>query len=869
MTQNEIRDSFLSFFKSKEHTIVPSASLIPQGDPTLIFTNAGMNQFKDIFLGVKEIRDTRIADSQKCIRVSGKHNDLEDVGFDTYHHTFFEMLGNWSFGDYYKKEAITWAWELLTEVWKLPKERLYATVYKDDDEAFGIWEENTDIAAERILRFDEKDNFWEMGETGPCGPCSEIHFDLGEDIDSSKDAWINSGSPRYIELWNLVFIQYNRRADRSLEDLPSKHVDTGMGFERIVSVLQEKRSNYDTDIFTPVIKAIEDKTKKKYTDAGNEVAFRVIADHIRTVLFSISDGVVPSNEGRGYVIRRILRRALRYGTKLDLHAPFLHAIADTVAENMGDAYIDIKKNLDYSKKIIQSEEEMFYRTLDNGIIIFNGIAEKLEKEGNNTISGTDVFSLYDTYGFPPDLTAVMAQEIGLKIDEKAYAKEMEKQKKSSRESRGKTNYDIFDILKKISQKTEYTGDETYKGKGKILCIIKGKDETDRLAEGEEGVLVFDRSVFYGESGGQVGDTGTVQAGGSLFKVEDTLKQEGFVLHAGKVEKGEISTGKEYEQEYDKAPRDALRKNHTATHLLHKALREVLGTHVKQSGSLVNSAKLRFDFNHFKALTDDEAARVEEMVNSSILANYNVNIFEMTKEEALEKGAIAFFEEKYGEKVRVIDIEGYSIELCGGSHVQSTGEIGSLRILSESSSSSGIRRIEAVTGEEVYRMSVKERGIIAKVMKLVDVSEDERIEEKLAAIMKENKELKKGSAIEEGKSIHKQIAAIEPEKINEVNFICFIGENIDTKPLREEIDNLKNKHEKLVVLFAIKNSGKVIFLSGVTKDIAGKYHAGQIVRKAASMCGGSGGGRPDFAQAGGKDTSKIDAAVEAVKKDIMQ
>ncbi|OHD52673.1 MAG: alanine--tRNA ligase [Spirochaetes bacterium GWF1_41_5] len=859
MTHNEIRASFLEFFRKKNHLIVPSASLVPQADPTLIFTNAGMNQFKDIFLGLKPAEKKRMADTQKCIRVSGKHNDLEEVGFDTYHHTFFEMLGNWSFGDYYKKEAIMWAWELLTDVWKLPGEKLYATVYKNDDEAFEFWKTATDINPEHILRFGEKDNFWEMGETGPCGPCSEIHIDLGAQRDPDPKAWVNSGSARFIEIWNLVFIQYNRGADGKLAELPSKHVDTGMGFERISSILQKVSSNYDTDIFRPIIAAAEELSRKNYS-GENIVPMRVIADHIRTIVFSLSDGVIPSNEGRGYVIRRILRRAVRYGTKLGFNRPFLHEIAGIVCKIMKEAFPELQKNFDYVKKLIISEEESFFKTIERGTVIFQEIADSPACRKSRLIPGDQVFLLHDTFGFPPDLTRIMAREKNLEIDENGYNKEMEKQKTMGREARGKTTYDTAGILKSIGDITGYKGDDCYEISAKCIGIIKDQILTDEIFPGESAGLVFNETVFYGESGGQEGDAGNITGPDILFEVTGAVKTEGYIIHNGIMKQGKIKTGSEYSLSCDREKRIFTRKNHSATHLLQKALRTVLGDHIRQSGSRVNDKKLRFDFNHFSALSSEQIGRIEEEVYRAVLADWPVTCTEMTKNEAEKSGALAFFEEKYGERVRVVKMGDYSMEFCGGSHVKSTGEIGYFRITSESSSASGIRRIEAVTGMEAWYLAEKDKQILARVLDKTGTGNHEQLLRKIDSLLAENRELKKKS---------KTADAVKndfiPEKAGSVQLVYDEFSDTDSSGLRAIIDNLKNQaKENLAVFFTVKNPDKITFLCGLTADLTQKYHAGNLVNMAAGLCGGKGGGRADFAQAGGKNSSRLSEIPQAVK-----
>ncbi len=871
LTQNQIRQSYLDFFRSKEHRIVPSAPVVPQGDPTLLFTNAGMNQFKDIFLGFSEPEKKRVADSQKCIRVSGKHNDLEEVGVDTYHHTFFEMLGNWSFGDYYKEEAISWAWELLTKVWGLPKEKLYATVHHTDAEAAAIWKKVTDINPAQVLTFGDKDNFWEMGDTGPCGPCSEIHIDLGPEVDADPKAGVNTGSPRFREIWNLVFIQYNRVPGGKLEELKSKHVDTGMGFERIVAIIQGKESNYDSDVFQPIIQAVETLSgipyQKEKAEEKNRIAMRVIADHLRTISFSIADGVVPSNEGRGYVIRRVLRRALRYGRSLGMKEPFLYKLVAVLAKEMGGTYGELVKNQNTIEKVIRSEEETFIRTLDKGLSLFDGLKDKAVKSGSKTISGLDTFTLYDTFGFPFDLTALLARENGLSVDEPGFEKEMEKQRARSRSGDKESTFEIDEILKQIPVKTIYVGDVETSAQGKLLAIIKDGATVKELSVGEKATLVFDRTVFYGEGGGQVGDRGTIGSGTASFEVETTQKKENYFLHIGILTKGKLSVGDTLTLGYDDNDRRQTRKNHSATHLLQKALRTVLGDHIKQAGSLVTPDKLRFDFNHFSPLTSKEIETVEDLVNEAILHNLKVDISEMKKTEADKLGAMAFFGDKYGDTVRVVNMENHSVELCGGSHVGRTGEIGPFRILSESSSASGIRRIEATTGAHVLRLTREEARTIQNLSAKLQVPGSlvlERIEQLLA----EKKELEKklGTFAEAG--LTDTINALPRTPIGKAKFIYGEFQNTEVEHLRSHIDQLKNQEDDTVIFFSDVSEGKIVFLCGVSKGLTAKVKAGDLVKKAAELTGGGGGGRPDFAQAGGKDLASL-PKVKSVVEEILR
>ena len=741
MTSKDIRKSFIKFFEQKKHKFVPSAPVAPIDDPTLLFTNAGMNQFKSIFLGLEQRDYKRAANTQKCIRVSGKHNDLEEVGKDTYHHTFFEMLGNWSFGDYYKKEAIEWAWELLTGVWQLPKDKLYATVYREDDEAEELWKQVTDIKPDHVLRYDEKDNFWEMGEVGPCGPCSEIHIDLGSEAcdhqhEKNHQCKVNGGCARFIELWNLVFIQFNRENDGSLTDLPKKHVDTGMGFERIVAVLQTVPSNYDTDIFTPIIQKISELTGKEYQKNQNGMAHRVIADHARALTFAIGDGALPSNEGRGYVLRRILRRAARFARTLDQHDPMIYKLVPTIVDIMGGAFPEIKEKHQYISMVIKSEEESFGQTLDRGIDLFEKMVFDYQKKKIAQISGEDAFRLYDTYGFPIDLTQLMAEEKGMMVDEAGFNEEMEKQRERARKA-GKwdygseLNWEEWDKVS-IGKDSTFIGYDSIESNAEIRLL---------KIEKEKVFLVLDKTPFYAESGGQVGDVGEIEGDGFLLSVEDTVKMGDKIIH---IVEGDIPTPLKNPKVKARIKRDkrmSTARNHTSTHLAHAALRNVLGDHVHQSGSLVTPFRLRFDLTHFERISEDQIQEIEKIVNQKILENIQVKSIETTFENAKEMGAIALFGEKYGDQVRAIKINDFSMELCGGTHVKSTGQIGFFRIVSESSVAAGIRRIEAVTGDEAFKLANQERGIVHSLSQLFNTSGNE-LANKVLSLFEENKKLEK-------------------------------------------------------------------------------------------------------------------------------
>ena len=864
MTSNEIRQQFLDFFKSKEHRIVPSAPVVPYDDPTLLFTNAGMNQFKDVFLGTGSREYKRAADTQKCIRVSGKHNDLEEVGHDTYHHTFFEMLGNWSFGDYYKKEAIRWAWELLTEVWKLPKERLWATVYRTDDEALNFWQSETDINPKHILKFDEKDNFWEMGDTGPCGPCSEIHINLSDDVENGS--LVNAGSPLCIEIWNLVFIQYNRDANGTLHDLPAKHVDTGMGFERVCAVLQNKKSNYDTDVFTPLINEVAKLSDVKYDEnlsaddnsfAGqSNISMRVIADHIRTLTFAIADGATPGNEGRGYVLRRLLRRAARYGRKINLKEPFLYKLVHVVVENFSHVFPEILSNKSNIEKIIKAEEESFNATLDRGIELFDALAKKLNSKKEKTIAGDDVFRLYDTFGFPADLTAVMAREKGFAIDETRFNELMKEQKERARKATKDKINDVdvavyFDsyVSLKVSNPTIFTGYDELKTEAKIL---------DLKSEGNKFFVILDRSPFYVESGGQVGDKGNLIVNDTHLRVVNLLKVNNQIVHVVENENNiSLTTGIKIIAEVDSNRRWNIMRNHSATHFLHKALRQILGQHVQQSGSYVGPDYLRFDFTHFEKVKESELEAIESLVNEKIRENLKNDTVEKTLEEAKKMGALMFFGDKYGDIVRVVQFGDFTMEFCGGTHVQNSFQIGLFKIVSESSIASGVRRIEAVTGAGVEKF-IKEQQL--------------RIE---------NSELRINELHDEKKKLEKELAELQlkaklggldsiltsPSDVNGIKVFKGKVSAANMDELKSMGDELREKMKSGVGVLISEIEGKVGIVAVVSDDLIKekKILAGNIVKQVAQVVGGSGGGKPHLATAGGKDVSKIDEALTFVEK----
>ena len=878
MKSDQIREKFLKFFEQRDHKIYLSSSLIPRDDPTLLFANAGMNQFKDVILGKKVPEHKRAASSQKCIRVSGKHNDLEEVGKDTYHHTFFEMLGNWSFGDYFKKEAIIWAWEFLTETCGLPKERLWATVFRDDDESEKLWYENTDVKKGRVLRFDKKDNFWEMGEVGPCGPCSEIHYDKGKEYKCDRpNCGVNCPCGRFVEVWNLVFMEFNRDENGKLTDLPAKVVDTGMGLERLTAVMQNVDSNYDTDLFVPLIKKIEslsglsygfdrfDKlTASKLTtskDSEHRESFRVVADHVRTLSFAIADGAIPSNEGQGYVLRRILRRAARHGRLLGLHKPFIYQLSSVVVDLMGKVYPELVAKKEHVALVIRSEEERFEETLDLGLELFEEVAERVLKEGGKTIPGGDVFKLYDTYGFPLDLTQVMAQEKGLSIDLKGFERLLEEQRERSRafvKVEGQES-----LVSKGIEKSEFVGYE------------KAEEEAQALSSPNKNMLILNHTPFYAESGGQIGDSGVIYADNFEFKVEDTKKEGDAIIHIGKVTKGKIEdvlnpnldpADKKVLAKVDIDRRNSIKRNHTATHLLHKALRETLGEHVHQSGSLVAPDRLRFDFTHFKALDQAELDKVEQLVNQKIWENRQVKSPEIPFEEAKRLGAMALFGEKYGDVVRMIEVDGYSRELCGGTHVNATGEIGLFKIISETGIAAGMRRIEAVTGEAAYQLVKKQKEILDELAFILKSTPDD-IKDKVESLIKNNKLLQKKIKEAQKESAKTKIEELAESSIevNGIKVIVHKAEVENRDDLLKLADTIREKLKLTIGVLAGIIDGKIVLVATVTDDLIQTkgIKAGEVVKEVSKIVGGTGGGKPHLAQGGGKDLEKLDEALDSL------
>ena len=876
MTSDEIRSNFLEYFRKHGHTIVPSAPLIPADDPTLLFTNAGMNQFKDVFLGTGRREYKRAADTQKVLRVSGKHNDLEEVGYSPGHHTFFEMLGNWSFGDYYKREAITYAWELITEIWKVPKELLWATVHDTDDESEKLWLEETDIPFDRIRRFD-KDNFWEMGDTGPCGPCSELFVDLGPEMDPTSVDDPNTGpnvSERFREIWNLVFIQYNRDAEGNLHPLPEKHVDTGMGFERIVAILQGVDSNYKTDVFVPILEEISNLTNRDYFDDERGVPHRVIADHIRCLTFAIGDGVMPSNEGRGYVIRRILRRAVLYGKRLGMEEPFICNLVDKVIELLGPVFPDVLPRHDFIKRIIQGEERRFHQTLDRGLEILRGSLDELEAQKQSILSGNRAFEMYDTFGFPLDLTQMLARERNFAVDEDGFAASMSQQRERSRadwkvaggEGKGEAIY--VDILKEY-QTTTFLGYDRSGSEAEVIALIRGDELASGVHEGEEVSVILNQTPFYGDSGGQVGDIGVIESENAKLKVVDTVKPvPDLFVHRCKVIEGEIAPQTLVEAKIDAERRQHIAVSHTATHILHHALRTALGTHVGQAGSLVESGRLRFDFTHYEAVSPQHLREIEADINDRVRLNNDVETDYLPLQEAKDRGALAFFGEKYGEIVRFVRIGDYSQELCGGTHVHAAGEIGLVKIISESSIAAGVRRIEALTGASAYQHIRSEEEALATIANMLRTSK-QSTPERIEALLQTNRELERQINALQSQMAQSQVVDLVNSAITVDGFRVIAGvlENTDRNGLRQLVDDLKHRIATGVVVLASATGNDVAFAAGVTSDLVKTrgLQAGKIIQAVTRLADGRGGGRPELAQGGGKNPSKMKEAIDAVIK----
>ncbi|MDA0805215.1 MAG: alanine--tRNA ligase [Proteobacteria bacterium] len=859
MKSAEIRQKFLQFFADRGHEIVPSSSLVPGNDPTLLFTNAGMVQFKDAFLGDEVRAVNRATSSQRCVRAGGKHNDLENVGYTARHHTFFEMLGNFSFGDYFKREAIKYAWEFLTVELGLPAEKLWVTVYQDDDEAAALWLDEMKIDPTRFSRLGEKDNFWAMGDTGPCGPCSEIFFDHGEDVPGGPPGSPDEDGDRYIEIWNLVFMQYERKADGTLISLPKPSVDTGAGLERVAAVLQNVHSNYEIDLFQSLLVDIGQITGVK--DLTNN-SLRVIADHIRSCSFLIVDGVLPSNEGRGYVLRRIIRRAVRHGYQLGVKEVFFYKIVAGLVKVMGEAYPELKAKQSSVEKALRDEEQQFARTLENGMVILEKAIASLN---GDTLAGETVFKLYDTYGFPVDLTADVARESGITLDMEGFEAAMQVQRAQARAA---GNFSAVDKLELDGvQVTDFRGYEALEATGDVAAIYVNGEAQESLKAGEAATLVLTSSPFYGESGGQVGDSGTLFAEGVEFRVDDTQKQNDVLLHIGELVIGSLKVGDALAGQVEARARKAITLNHSATHLMHAALRNTLGEHVTQKGSLVDATRLRFDFSHSAPVTADELAKIEAAVNAEILANTQVAKEVMALEAAQQRGAMALFGEKYGDEVRVVSMGGkFSVEFCGGTHVERTGDIGLFKILSESGISSGVRRIEAVTGQGALALVAREEQTLKQLCELVKANQDDlldrvkQINAANKALEKELDQLKAKVASSAGSDL-----AASAKEVGGIKLLACAVDDFDPKALRETVDHLKNKLGTAVVLLISTAGGKVSIVAGVSKDLTDRIKAGELANMVATQVGGKGGGRPDMAMAGGSDVEAVPAAVASVEE----
>jgi alanyl-tRNA synthetase len=870
MTSDEIRRAFLKYFEERHHRVVSSSSLVPRNDPTLLFTNAGMVQFKGVFL-TEETRDySRAATSQKCVRAGGKHNDLENVGKTARHHTFFEMLGNFSFGDYFKEGAIEMAWNLLIHDWRLPSEKMWITIYLNDDEAFQLWRK-IGIPADRIVRLGEKDNFWAMGETGPCGPCSEIVIDQGAEMGCGRpDCAVGCECDRYLELWNLVFMQFNRDARGKMDPLAKPCIDTGMGLERISAILQGVRSNFETDLFIPIIKEIAEIGHLSYgRDPKTDISIRVIADHSRAATFLINDGVLPSNEGRGYVLRRIMRRAMRHGKMIGIDHPFLHQTSLKVVDLMKKAYPELRETEAIVSKVIRNEEERFSETLDSGLKILREELDRLKKGNERVLPGEAAFRLYDTFGFPLDLTAEILQEEGIRLDEEGFKAQMEEQKQKSKQAwQGMGEGKAREIYRKLSNEgttASFLGYEETQCESKILKLIKGDEGVSSALEGDEVEVLAEKTPFYGETGGQVGDRGVIFQENFSLEVEDTLRPlEGLIVHRARVKRGVVREGMEAVLRVDRDRRQAIALNHTATHLLQAMLREFLGGHVHQAGSLVAPDRLRFDFTHFASIEKEDLEQIEAMVNHKVRQNMEVETKIMNVEEALQTGAMALFGEKYGEKVRVVRVSDFSIELCGGTHTGRTGDIGLFKILSETGVAAGVRRIEAVTGEDAYRFVREgERQLeqIASALK----SPPGEIALRVERLLQRQRELEREMESFQARWSHQEVSGLLSlvREVKGVRVLSVRLDGKDPKRLREYVDQLKGKIGSGIILLGNQSEAKVSLLMGITEDLTSRFKANELIKKIALHVGGTGGGRPDFAQAGGTDPERLDEALKAI------
>ncbi|MFO7559346.1 MAG: alanine--tRNA ligase [Desulfobacterales bacterium] len=866
MTGNEARKKFLDYFTGQNHQMIRSSSLVPHDDPTLLFTNAGMVQFKRIFIGEEKRNYVTATTSQKCVRAGGKHNDLENVGYTARHHTFFEMLGNFSFGDYFKEKAIEYSWDLLVDGYRLPADKLWVSIYLDDDEAFDIWNKNIGVPEDRIVRLGKKDNFWAMGDTGPCGPCSEIHIDRGESFGCGRpECAVGCECDRYLEIWNLVFMQFNQDETGKMAPLPKPSIDTGMGLERIASVLQNAPTNYETDLFLPIIQKVENLSEKRMGEKPEiDVSMKVIADHSRAAAFLIGDGVLPSNEGRGYVLRRIMRRAIRYGRNIGLEKPFLHETARIVSDIMASAYPDLKEADAFITNVIKNEEVRFSETLDHGLRLLEETLFELKEKGETSIPGRMIFKLYDTFGFPVDIVRDVVRDQNMSLDMDGFNAAMEKQKSQSRSivSFSKLS-DAYRNLSAAGIQSEFFGYDTLTCNSKILVIVKDGNEIQEAGKGEEIELVVEKTPFYGESGGQAGDSGEISTDGFKMEVESTLKDPtGLIIHRGKIVRGSIQKGEEVILTVAGAKRSKTALNHTATHILHAALRTVLGDHVKQAGSLVAPDRLRFDFTHFSSVSPDDLNRIEKFVNDRIRENIPVNSDEMNAEEAFKTGATALFEEKYGDQVRVVSLGGFSKEFCGGTHTDRTGDIGLFKITGESSVAAGVRRIEALTGEsavEYVQHAVRTVNEAAGILK----EKPEALAERIKKLMASQKSLEKEK--EQLKAKMAMMSADAPrEEYREINGIKVLAKKVSIDnpgALRELADNFRDRIKSGVVVLGAVSGSKALLIVIVTKDLTDRFHAGNIVKEVASVVGGGGGGRPDMAQAGGTKPENLDQAIE--------
>lgn len=876
MKAQEIRETFLNYFAQRGHKIVKSSPLIPQDDPTILFTNAGMNQFKNVFLGLEKRSYRRAASVQKCMRVSGKHNDLEQVGRTSKHHTFFEMLGNFSFGDYFKKEAIVFAWELMTEVFRLPPEKLYITVYEEDEEAYQLWQTEVGLSEERIFRFGKEDNYWAMGDIGPCGPCSEIHYDLGEEIEKGDPyELIEQGSDRFLELWNLVFMQFYQDDQGAIHPLPSPSIDTGMGLERMATCLQGKKSNFETDLFLPIIEEVSNLSGEEYaSDPNKDVSFRIIADHVRALAFLIGDGVMPANEGRGYVLRRLIRRAFRHGHYLGLEEPFLYKLVSVVSEIMKDAYPELLDSTQFIAQVCRAEEERFAQTLHSGLKTFYLFVEEALKAGQKTLPGDKLFKLYDTYGFPLDLSRDLAAEKGLTVDEEGFQQELARQRERARLAwkgaelqREKT---IYEPLKGL--KNEFVGYElSTVPEARVLAIVKEGRLVEELKEGEVGEIVLDKTPFYAEAGGQIGDTGYLKNAYFSGQVKNAFYPlPEIIAHEVEALSGKVKVGETVEAAINETQRKNISRNHTATHLLHAALRQTLGDHVKQAGSLVSAERLRFDFTHFAPLSQAQLKHIEELINQKIREDIPVIVKETTLEEGLKEGAMAIFEEKYGESVRMICIGDFSKELCGGVHVARTGEIGVFKIISEASVAAGMRRIEAVTGEAAVKYFQEIDNLVNQISLSLNTSRQEilfqinKLKETLKAKEKEVQQLR-------SKVLQSQVSLDEAhlQEVDRIKVYTRLLNNVTQGEIRTLADNLKQKLGSGVVVLGTKMGEKAFVVASVSPDVAAQVPADQLIRKLAQMIEGGGGGRAEFAQAGGKRAEALEKALGQVTQLIKE